>query len=169
MANEIKVAAFGVLFTVAACGSPGSPPQPKADSFNAGRGWAMTVAAPSDILPVRTLWVGLVNDSDSAKLICMAGHSVRLEGLTGSSAQVRGPAVHGCETDDSFDLIPAHERRFLTIALPELSNAGAGPLVLEVGVVERSVRSGSSSDKDLVVTWQGTSEEMFRAARLLSK
>lgn len=108
--------------------------------------------------PSRLLWVGIVNRSGSAQLICIVSRGIAFNDEEGTWRFVaEGASPHSCLSDDQFTLIQAAGTSFIPLSIPaSLKRLGAAtPIKVQVGIIERGW-SSTPSDSVLQVTWAGT-------------
>jgi len=136
------------------------------------------VAKPSWILEVLTLgsapptalWVGLINRSSEARLICILDRGISYNEKDGTSKAVGdGGSPHACDVDEQFQLVRPGQTHFIRLPLPEkLPTTVSGPLRVELGVVDRPTTGSRSRREPVAVTWEGTLQEAADHGRALA-
>lgn len=138
--------------------------QGRADS--AKPSWALEVLMLESTRPT-ALWVGLINRSGEARLVCIMDRGISYNEKNGTAKAVMGGgSPHACDVDEHFQLVKAGQTQFITLPLPaKLAARVSGSIRVELGVVDRAVVGPSSPREPVGVTWEGT----LQAAAVLGR
>ena len=130
--------------------------------------WALEVVS-FDSTARASIWVGLLNQSEEARLVCILTRGVSYEEKGGVlKGKTEGGSPHGCDVDDQFQLLRAGQTMFIRQPLPpRLADRISGPLRVELGVVDRPVLGSSRRREPVGVTWEGTLQEAADNGRAL--
>lgn len=131
--------------------------------------WALEVLA-LESTPPTALWVGLINRSGEARLVCILDRGISFNEKDGTSkAVIAGGSPHACDVDEQFQLVRAGQTQFTRLLLPEsLPARVAGRIRVELGVVDRLVLGNSRRREPVGVTWEGTLQEAADLGRALT-
>jgi hypothetical protein len=130
--------------------------------------WVVEVATFEQAAPP-ALWVGLVNRSSQARLVCVADRGISYKESDDSlKAVMDGGSPHACDVEDQFELVRAGETEFIRLPLPDkLSEKVSGRIRVELGVVDHPAL-GKALRRDRVgLTWEGTLYEAGELGRAL--
>ena len=132
--------------------------QPVADVSASASEWTLSVAAASDTVPIKAIWVGLGNPAKNAEVICVQSVEVLVRGLNGNVTTGTPTSPHStCEREI---LVKGGESHFFTFDLSD----NAIPLDSRFQVtVTFSNRGGSTQPPTL--SWEGTGAEAQSAMR----
>jgi hypothetical protein len=131
--------------------------------------WALEVLTLESTAPT-ALWVGVINRSGEARLVCILDRGISFNEKDGTSkGVVEGGSPHACDVDEQFQLVRAGQTLFTRVTLPEGPPARvAGRIRVEVGVVDRLATGKASRREPVGVTWEGTLEEAEALGRTLT-
>lgn len=131
--------------------------------------WALEVLTLESTRPT-ALWIGLINRSSEARLVCILDRGISYNEKDGTSkAVIGGGSPHACDVDDQFQLVRAGQSQFIMLPLPQKLVARiSGPIRVELGVVERPVVGTSSRRESVGVTWEGTLQDAADLGRALT-
>lgn len=131
--------------------------------------WALEVLTFESTAPT-ALWVGLINRSSEARLVCILDRGISYNVKDGTSKAVMGGgSPHACDIDEQFQLVRAGETQFIRVPLPEkLAARISGRLRVELGVVDRPLAGKASRREPMGVTWEGTLQEAADHGRALT-
>jgi hypothetical protein len=121
--------------------------------------WALEVLASEATMPT-TLWVGLINNSTEAQLVCVLDRGINYDERDGSSRSViQGGSPHACVAEEQFQLVRSGQSHFIRLAVPKgLPARVSGRIRVQLGVVEPSVRK-TSRRETVAVKWEGTLQD----------
>jgi hypothetical protein len=130
--------------------------------------WALEVLT-LESAPPTALWVGLINRSGEARLVCILDRGISYNEKDGTSkAVVEGGSPHACDVDEQFQLVRAGQTLFIRLPLAEkLPAKVSGRIRVELGVVDRAVVGKTSRREPVGVTWEGTLQEAADLGRAL--
>lgn len=131
--------------------------------------WALEVLTLESTRPT-ALWVGLINRSSEARLVCILDRGISYNEKDGTSkALMGGGSPHACDVDEQFQLVRAEQTQFIRLPLPEkLAARVSGRIRVELGVVDRPVVGNTSAREPVGVTWEGTLQEAADLGRALT-
>lgn len=161
-----RVVIVGLLLPIATAAAARAPVQ--ASQVSTTSRWALEVLTLGSTPPT-VFWVGLVNKSEEARLVCVLDRGIKFKEKDGTSkGTMSGGSPHACKVDDQFDLIRAGQTRFVRLPVPPRLPANAvGRIQIELGVVERSVENGLRT-KPIGVRWEGTLQEAADVGRAVT-
>lgn len=116
------------------------------------------------------LWVGVINQSNEARLVCILDRGISYSEKAGpSKASGEGGSPHACDSAEQFQLVRAGQTHFIRLPLPaRLADRISGPLRVEVGVIDRPVVGNASPREPVGVKWEGTLQEAADHGRALT-
>lgn len=130
--------------------------------------WALEVLTLESTSPT-ALWVGLINRSTDARLLCVFDRGISYSEKDGTlKVTGEGGSPHGCYGDDQFQLVRAGQTRFIRLPLPSaLSARVSGRIRVEVGLVDRPTSGIWSRREPVGAAWEGTLLEAADLGRAL--
>lgn len=132
--------------------------------------WKMSVLSlPMVDKSVAPLWLGFLNADRTAKLLCVMSWDMVVETPDGKEGVGKGPSPHGCDVQDSFQLVLAGETLYTAITPPSFRRIRVTPSMptqITVSVVERSV-SHQRNERTATLAWKGSLDDARAAGRLL--
>ena len=131
--------------------------------------WALDVLTFESSVPT-ALWVGLINRSNEARVVCILDRGMSYTEKDGTSKAVMdGGSSHACEVDEQFQLVRAGQTIFSRQPLPgKLPVRVSGRIRVELGVVDRPVVGKPVRRETTAVMWEGTLEEAADRGRALT-
>ena len=140
-----------------------------ARQIDATRPWALEVLTFKPTAST-TLWVGLINRSSEARLVCVLDRGISYSEKDGTSkAEGDGGGPHACDVDEQFQLVRAGQTQFISLPLPvTLADKISGPLRVGLDVIERPTERNVPRGEAVAVTWKGTLQEAAAHGRALS-
>lgn len=131
--------------------------------------WALEVMTLESTQPT-ALWVGLINRSSEARLICVVDRGVSYTEKDGTSkALMEGASPHKCDGDEQFQLVREGQTQFIRLRVPEkLTTRVSGRIRVEVGIVDRPVAGDVARREPVGVAWEGTLSEAAKLGRALT-
>jgi hypothetical protein len=159
-----------VLFLILYCDSSQSAQERRLEAdMSQGSSWGLEVLT---LKPTEStlVWVGLINRSEHARLVCILNYGLSFTERDGTSkAQGEGGSPHGCEADEQFLLLRAGQSLFVRHALPVgLAERVSGPIRIELGVIDRSVAATAPRRVTVDVSWEGTLQQAADLGRLVA-
>jgi len=129
--------------------------QPVADVSVSARAWTLSVAAASDTVPIKMVWIGVGNPAKTAEVICVQSVEVLVRGLSGNVTTGTPTSPHSvCERDRGLTLVKGGESHFFVF---DLSDNSIPPDSRFRVTVTFSDRGGSTRPPTL--SWEGTGAE----------